>query len=29
MTGAVGTDGHTKLKFTPLAWTEEAVILAK
>ncbi len=28
MTGAVGTDGHTKLKFTPIAWTEDALTLA-
>jgi hypothetical protein len=29
MTGAVGTDGHTKLKFTPIEWTEEAFRLSK
>lgn len=29
MTGAVGVDGHTKLKFTPIEWTEDGFILAK
>ena len=29
MTGAVGTDGHTKLKFTPIGWTEDAFRLTK
>jgi hypothetical protein len=24
MTGVVGTDGHTRLKFTPIEWAEEA-----
>ena len=28
MTGVVGTDGHTKLKFTPIEWIEDALILA-
>ena len=28
MTGAVGNDGHTRLKFTPIAWTEDAIALA-
>jgi hypothetical protein len=28
MTGAVGLDGHTKLKFTPIQWTPDALRLA-
>ena len=28
MTGAVGVDGHTKLKFTQIEWTEEGIKLA-
>ena len=28
MTGAVGTDGHTRLKFTPIEWTKDAIRLA-
>jgi hypothetical protein len=28
MTGAVGVDGHTKLKFTPIEWTEEGFRLS-
>ena len=28
MTGAVGTDGHTKFKITPIEWTKEAFRLA-
>lgn len=29
MTGAVGVDGHTKLKLTPVEWTEEGFRLAQ
>ena len=28
MTGAVGVDGHTRLKFTPIEWTEKGIKLA-
>ncbi len=29
MSGVVGTDGHEKLKFTPIEWTEDSFRLAK
>ena len=29
LSGVVGTDGHERLKFTPIAWTEDSLRLAE